>query len=174
MRDDYYELLGLQPGATSKEVSRAFRKVSLKLHPDKVAFQGPQAVKAAEADFALVREAYEVLSDPSSRGKYDQRAKWISSHPDQVVVQRAATAGVPCRPSRATSHSVNRPSSRPASRPASRPTGRFGPDLGFGMGWEGPDKGSNPATWGFNTDFFEFPSPAISSAKLTLGRRTAH
>ena len=191
-----------------------------------------------------------------------------------MVVQRAATAGVPCRPSRATSHSVNRPSSRPASRPASRPTGRFGPDLGFGspglllskrgfllvfaeqvgwggvgwggvgwgmvgwggvgwggvgagclsslflsrrlepsfqrvhlslsswaryalgrgprappfkdphgkwmalseclgsgiglrMGWEGPDKGSNPATWGFNTDFFEFPSPA---AQRSLAR----
>ena len=77
MRDDYYELLGIRNTATAKEVGRAFRKASLRLHPDKVCNQlavSPDAIGAAEVAFAAVREAYDTLSDPVARDRYDQRA----------------------------------------------------------------------------------------------------
>mmetsp|Transcript_28239 Transcript_28239/g.53022 ORF Transcript_28239/g.53022 Transcript_28239/m.53022 type:complete len:212 (-) Transcript_28239:109-744(-) len=84
MRDDYYELLALPRNATAREIARAFRRASLKLHPDKVAASEESEQLAAAEKFAALREAYDTLSDPVAREKYDQRAKWMSSHPDQV------------------------------------------------------------------------------------------
>lgn len=87
MRDDYYELLGLRPPCTQREVRGAWRRLSLELHPDK-------AGAAAYGAYGLVREAYEVLSDPVARERYDQRQRWISRHPEQVGAAqgRALTA----------------------------------------------------------------------------------
>eukprot|EP00434_Breviolum_minutum_P023535 symbB.v1.2.020762.t1/scaffold1749.1/size103200/2 len=84
MRDDYYELLGIRSNATAKEIGRAFRKASLKLHPDKLVACGVEETSAAEEAFAAVREAYDTLSDPVARDRYDKRARWMSSHPDQI------------------------------------------------------------------------------------------
>mmetsp|Transcript_63539 Transcript_63539/g.148182 ORF Transcript_63539/g.148182 Transcript_63539/m.148182 type:complete len:179 (-) Transcript_63539:80-616(-) len=78
MRDDYYELLGLGMSASRAEITSAFRRLSLKLHPDK-------ASDAASAlAWADVREAYAVLSDPAARRRYDERMRWILDHPDRV------------------------------------------------------------------------------------------
>ena len=64
---DFYEVLGLQKGATDDEIKKAYRKLAKKYHPD----LNPDD-KTAEASFKEVSEAYEVLSDKEKRGRYDQ------------------------------------------------------------------------------------------------------
>ena len=56
---DYYEVLGLQKGASDDEIKRAFRKLAIKYHPDK-----NQGDTEAEQKFKEINEAYQVLSDP--------------------------------------------------------------------------------------------------------------
>lgn len=66
---DYYEALGIPKTSTDKEIKAAYRKLAKTHHPD--LHQG-DAKKAAEEKFKLISEAYEVLSDPEKRAKYDQ------------------------------------------------------------------------------------------------------
>ncbi len=66
---DYYEILGVSRGADAEAIKRAYRKLAMKWHPDR--HQG-DARASAEAQFKLVNEAYEVLSDPEKRKKYDR------------------------------------------------------------------------------------------------------
>ena len=64
---DYYEVLGLERGASEDEIKRAYRKLAKKYHPDV-----NQGDAEAEARFKEVGEAYEVLSDPDKKARYDQ------------------------------------------------------------------------------------------------------
>ena len=63
---DYYEVLGIEKGASEEEIKKAFRKMALKYHPDR-----NQGDKEAEEKFKEVNEAYSVLSDPEMKKKYD-------------------------------------------------------------------------------------------------------
>lgn len=63
---NYYKILGVEKTATKEEISKAFRKLAVKYHPDK----NPNN-KAAEEKFKEITEANEVLSDPEKRKKYD-------------------------------------------------------------------------------------------------------
>lgn len=64
---DFYEVLGIDRGASAEEIKKAYRKLAVKYHPDK-----NPGDKDAEDKFKELSEAYEVLSDPSSRQRYDQ------------------------------------------------------------------------------------------------------
>ena len=67
MPRDYYEILGLDRGASEPDVKKAYRKLAMEHHPDRNA-DNP----AAEEKFKEATEAYEVLRDPQKRTRYDQ------------------------------------------------------------------------------------------------------
>ncbi len=64
---DYYEVLGVGRDAGAEEIKKAYRKVALKLHPDR-----NPGDKSAEEKFKEASEAYQVLSDPERRAQYDR------------------------------------------------------------------------------------------------------
>ena len=64
---DYYEVLGIEKGASADEIKKAYRKTALKYHPDR----NPDD-KEAEEKFKEAAEAYDVLSNPDKRASYDQ------------------------------------------------------------------------------------------------------
>ncbi|MEI6359747.1 MAG: DnaJ C-terminal domain-containing protein [Synechococcus sp. ELA619] len=68
---DYFKVLGLERGADADAVKRAFRKLAREFHPD----VNPNN-KEAEAKFKEISEAYEVLSDPDKRRRYEQFGKY--------------------------------------------------------------------------------------------------
>ena len=67
MPRDYYEVLGVERGASDDEIKKSYRKLALKYHPDR-----NPGDEAAEASFKEAAEAYEVLSDTQKRQTYDQ------------------------------------------------------------------------------------------------------
>ena len=67
MKEDFYDILGISKGATAAEIKKAYRKKAIQYHPDK----NPDN-KEAEAKFKQAAEAYEILSDPDKKARYDQ------------------------------------------------------------------------------------------------------
>ena len=64
---DYYEVLGIAKGASEDEIKKAYKKLARKYHPD----LNPDN-KEAEEKFKEANEAYEILSDPDKKARYDQ------------------------------------------------------------------------------------------------------
>src|ERR671929_2096885 len=81
---DYYKILGVSRNASEKDIKSAYRKLARKYHPD----VNP-GDRQAEDKFKEIGEAYEVLSDPEKRKRYDQfGSNW-------QAWQRGPQGGVP-------------------------------------------------------------------------------
>ncbi|CAD8096517.1 unnamed protein product [Paramecium primaurelia] len=78
--EDYYQLLGLKKGASEAEIKKAFKKQSLKYHPDKN--KGNE--EKAQKQFQKIVNAYETLKDPEKRKIYDQYGEeGVNKHEQQ-------------------------------------------------------------------------------------------
>ena len=69
---DYYEVLGVAKTATADELKKAYRKKAIQYHPDRQQDKTEAEKKEAEEKFKEAAEAYEVLSNPDKRARYDQ------------------------------------------------------------------------------------------------------
>ena len=67
MKEDYYKILGISKDSSQSEIKKAYRKKAIQFHPDK----NPDD-KNAEVEFKKAAEAYEVLSNPEKKSRYDQ------------------------------------------------------------------------------------------------------
>src|SRR5215470_3709795 len=88
---DYYKTLGVERNASEAQIKSAYRKLARKYHPD----VNPNN-KDAERHFKEINEAYQVLSDPEKRKKYDELgADWERGATEDEVFRRYAQAGGP-------------------------------------------------------------------------------
>src|SRR5712692_1982103 len=86
---DYYKTLGVPRSASEAEIKSAFRKLARKHHPD----VNPNN-KDAERRFKEINEAYQVISDPEKRKKYDRLgADWERGAAEEEMMRRYGSSG---------------------------------------------------------------------------------
>ena len=84
---DYYEVLGVAKNANADEIKKAYRKAAIQFHPDK-----NPGDKEAEEKFKEAAEAYDVLSNPDKRARYDHCEKMSSIENPPPAASAASAA----------------------------------------------------------------------------------
>lgn len=90
---NYYELLGVTEKATNEEIRRAYKKLSLQFHPDKIAQRRGTPSEVSVQDFQKIKEAYETLMHPRKREVYDvmgPKAMPYLMNPSSIEAQTVA------------------------------------------------------------------------------------
>lgn len=83
---DLYETLGVEKGATPADIKKAYRRKSMKLHPDRNQSSGADTTK----QFQALTRAYEVLSDDDKRQRYDETGQADTSNPSRSDIIEAS------------------------------------------------------------------------------------
>lgn len=78
---NYYAILGLDRAASAAEIRRAYKRMSLLYHPDKVKFTSDEEREAVETQFREVARAFDVLMDEDQRSLYDKCRDWMDANP---------------------------------------------------------------------------------------------
>ncbi|XP_060032152.1 dnaJ homolog subfamily C member 4 isoform X2 [Erinaceus europaeus] len=104
---NYYELLGVHPGASMEEVKRAFFSKSKELHPDR-----DPGNPTLHSRFVELSEAYQVLSHEQSRRTYDQQLHWAPQGPPPPPPGAQASPGAAASHSQTHSSSWEPPNAR--------------------------------------------------------------
>ena len=102
---DFYEVLGVDKKATADEIKKAYRKKAIQYHPDR-----NPGDKEAEEKFKEAAEAYDVLSNPDKRARYDQYGP--SMGPQGSEPTALMSSAVHGRRVTATTKAASSPSSR--------------------------------------------------------------
>jgi len=90
--DDYYKVLGLSKGASAKEIKKAYRKLALQYHPDKV--KDEKDKESSEKIFVSISQAYAVLSDEKTKNIYDKYGKnGLEAHEKGIDPEQAGFGG---------------------------------------------------------------------------------
>ena len=107
---DPYEALGVAKDADVSAVRTAHRKLVLKHHPDRI--QDPALKEKGQHLFTTIQQAYELLSDPARRSRYDQRIKLAELQKDAMMRDSPRTHAYPMRPAAHSASSSREFSSR--------------------------------------------------------------
>ncbi|CAD6202882.1 unnamed protein product [Miscanthus lutarioriparius] len=95
----FYDVLGLRPRASAREIKAAYRRLALAVHPDAAA---PQHPTASAEDFIRVHAAYSTLSDPDKRADYDRRLLLSAAAAGRRAVALGRSPSFPAHRSRRT------------------------------------------------------------------------
>lgn len=87
---DYYQILGILDTANQEEIRRAYRSLALLWHPDMHIGESPERIAAAEENFKIIAQAYEILSDPQKRIEYDRLRACYNQRTEQRNYHRSA------------------------------------------------------------------------------------
>ncbi|MBQ9584115.1 MAG: J domain-containing protein [Bacteroidales bacterium] len=90
---NYYATLGVSENAGQDEIRRAYRLLALRWHPDKHSGEGPESISEAEERFKRISQAYDVLSDPVKRARYDQVRIYYKQPHEEPSSHNAASSG---------------------------------------------------------------------------------
>jgi len=92
LASDYYKILNLEDnhGATEAEINRAYKRITLKYHPDKIAARGEKLSEGDKEIWLKIQKAYNILTDADKRRKYDSSLPFDEKIPKEEDVKDPA------------------------------------------------------------------------------------